>query len=202
VKNINVLELIEKIINKLGKELNDSNIHQNIYIIIGLNTTTIYSTEYEGKQVTVLLLESTLGINDNIKMLLAHEYTHWIRAKNINHNIFETSIGERFITEGIACNFSRKIVPNKKDSYYCIIPDNTVDWVKDNIKLIDELIIGKENDKELMYNFFYMFAKTIIPDMPVRTGYIYGFLKVKEYLEKNNKDIKDIINIKWQEILK
>ena len=31
------------------------------------------------------LLESTLGIEENITMLLAHEYTHWIREKEIKH---------------------------------------------------------------------------------------------------------------------
>jgi uncharacterized protein YjaZ len=38
--------------------------------------------------------------------------------------------------------------------------------------------------------------------MPTRTGYVYGYYKVKEYLEKNNLKIKDIIGINWEEILK
>lgn len=46
-----------------------------------------------------------------------------------------------------------------------------------------------------------MFAKTKLPDMPVRTGYVYGYLKVKDYMEKNNLKIKDIVKIEWKEIL-
>ena len=37
---------------------------------------------------------------------------------------------ERFIVEGIGCNYSRKIVPNKDDYIYCIVNKETVDWVK------------------------------------------------------------------------
>ena len=36
-------------------------------------------------------------------------------------------IGERFITEGIACSFSEEIVPNKQKSYYTIVLNTTVD---------------------------------------------------------------------------
>ena len=82
-------------------------------------------------------------------MLLAHEYTHWIREKEIKHDIFEQCIGERFVTEGIACNFSEEVVPN----------------------------------------------------MPVRTGYVYGYIKVKEYMRKNNLKIKDIIKSDWRVVL-
>ena len=52
---------------------------------------------YQNEDVTVILLESTLGIEENIKMLIAHEYTHWIREKEINHDIFENCIGESLL---------------------------------------------------------------------------------------------------------
>lgn len=118
IKGINLKELLDNIIDELGQILDYNNINKKIYVIIGLDTTTIYSTKYQNEDVTVILLESTLGIEENIKMLLAHEYTHWIREKEIKHDIFEMCIGERFITEGIACNFSEEIVPNKQKSYY------------------------------------------------------------------------------------
>jgi len=79
-----------------------------------LNTTTIYSTKYKNEDVTVILLESSLGLEENIKMLLAHEYTHWIREKEIKGDIFESCVGERLITEGIACSFSEEIVPENQ----------------------------------------------------------------------------------------
>ena len=53
----------------------------------------------------------------------------------------------------------------------------------------------------MMYDFFYMFAKTKIPNMPVRTGYVYGYIKVKEYMRKNNFKIKDIVKSDWREVL-
>ena len=147
-----------------------------------MNTTTIYSTKYKNEDVTVILLESTLGLEENIKMLLAHEYTHWIREKEINHDIFENCIGERFVTEGIACNFSDE-------------------WVENNLEVIDKVVEPELNKNNMMYDFFYMFAKTKIPNMPERTGYVYEYIKVKEYMRKNNFKIKDIVKSDWREVL-
>lgn len=202
LKNIDLDKTFASILNELGNILNYKNVSKKIYIIIGLNTTTIYSTKYKNEDVTVILLEATLGLEENIKMLLAHEYTHWIREKEIKHDIFESCIGERFISEGIACNFSEEIVPKKMKSYYCIVPDKTVEWVENNIQLLDNLVQHDLDKKDMMYDFFYMFAKIRLPNMPVRTGYVYGYLKVKNYMKKHSLKIRDIINIDWKIILK
>lgn len=201
LEKIDLNETFVNIIDELGNILNYKNINKKIYIIIGLNTTTIYSVNYKNENVTVILLESSLGLEENIKMLLAHEYTHWIREKEIKHNVFENCIGERFITEGIACNFSEEIVPNKQISYYTIVTDKTVKWVEDNMELLDNFVKNELDKKDMMYDFFYMFAKTKLPDMPVRTGYVYGYLKVKEYMKNNSLKIKDIVKINWKTIL-
>lgn len=130
-----------------------------------------------------------------------NEYTHWIREKEIKHDIFENCIGERFITEGIACNFSEQIVPNRQESYYTIVPDTTVQWVKNNIEFLDEIVKTELDKNNMMYDFFYMFAITK-NKMPVRTGYVYGYLKVKQYIEHNNVNIKDIVKMDWKDIFK
>ena len=83
LNSINLDIVFENTVNELGNILDYRNIDKKIYVIIGMNTTTIYSTKYQNEDVTVILLESTLGIEENIKMLLAHEYTHWIREKEI-----------------------------------------------------------------------------------------------------------------------
>ena len=201
LNNINLNDFLANIVNKLGNILNYKDINKKVYVIIGLNTTTIYSTKYKNEDVTVILLESTLGLEENIKMLLAHEYTHWIREKEIKHDIFEQCIGERFITEGIACNLSEEVVPNKPKSYYTIVPNTTVEWVENNIETIDKFVEPELDKNNMMYDFFYMFAKTKIPNMPVRTGYVYGYIKVKEYMRKNNLKIKDIIKSDWRVVL-
>ena len=172
-----------------------------IYLIIGLDTTTIYSFKYKGEDVSVLLLESIDGIVEKLDILLAHEFTHWVRKQIFQSDIFEKSLGERFIVEGIGCNYSRKIVPDKKDCEYCLVNDSVVTWVKNNIDKVEEKMMGHLETNELMSDFFYMFADTRKTKMPARVGYVYGYLKVKDYLEKNNLRIRDIINIDWKEIL-
>ena len=172
-----------------------------IYLIIGLDTTTIYSFKYKGEDVSVLLLESIDGIVEKLDILLAHEFTHWVRKQIFQSDIFEKSLGERFIVEGIGCNYSRKIVPDKKDCEYCLVNDSVVTWVKNNIDKVEEKMMGHLETNELMSDFFYMFVDTRKTKMPARVGYVYGYLKVKDYLEKNNLRIRDIINIDWKEIL-
>ena len=80
--NNNSLDMVlYNTVNELGNILNYRNIDKKVYIIIGMNTTTIYSTKYQNEDVTVILLESTLGIEENIKMLIAHEYTIGLEKK-------------------------------------------------------------------------------------------------------------------------
>jgi len=200
-KNKNIEELIINKLRYYEKNTNTKLINPKIFIIIGLDTTTIYSTKIDEEEVTVLLLEATNGDEDMLDMLLAHEYTHFIRRQILNKDIFEDSIGERFVTEGIASNYSREIVPNKKDSEYCIVSESTVDWVKNNINKIEQHMIKKINTPELMSHYFYMFADTNATNMPTRTGYVYGYLKVREYLENNGLKIKDILGIDWRKVI-
>ena len=201
-KELDIEDYISEKINSFEQDTSYKIDDYKIYVIIGLDTTTIYSTKYNDEDVTVLLLESTDGDLDNLDMLLAHEFTHFVRRQVFKRDIFENSIGERFIVEGIGCNYSREIVPNKEDYIYCIVNKDTVEWVKNNIDKVEEHMKNKLDSNELMYDYFYMFADTTKTGLPTRTGYVYGYLKVKEYLENNNLKIKDIIAKDWEELLK
>lgn len=200
-ENVDVEQLLYEKIAKFESDTTYKLENYKIYVIIGLDTTTIYSIKYKNEDVTVLLLESTNGDMDYLDMLLAHEFTHFVRRQIFKRDIFENSIGERFVVEGVGCNYSREIVPNKEDYEYCIVNEDTVNWVKSNIDKVESHMIGKVDTNELMSDYFYMFANTKKTGLPARTGYVYGYLKVKEYLEKNNLKIKDIIDKEWKEIL-
>lgn len=199
--NVNVEQLLYEKISQFESDTTYKLDAYKIYVIIGLDTTTIYSIKYKDEDVTVLLLESTNGDMDYLDLLLAHEFTHFVRRQVFKKDIFENSIGERFVVEGIGCNYSREIVPNKDDYEYCIVNEDTVNWVKSNINKVESHMIGKVDTNELMSDYFYMFADTKKTGLPARTGYVYGYLKVKEYLEKNNLKIKDIIDKDWKDIL-
>ena len=197
-KNLDIEKIISEKINNFEEDTSFKLDTYKIYIIIGLDTTTIYSIKYNGEDVTVLLLESTNGDMSKLDMLLAHEFTHFVRRQVFKRDIFENSIGERFVVEGIGCNYSREIVPNKEDFEYCIVNEETVEWVKNNIDKVESHMSGKLDSNELMSDYFYMFADTLKTGMPARTGYVYGYLKIKDYLEKNNLKIRDIIDKEWK----
>ena len=200
-KDFDIEKLISEKISDFEEDISFKLDSYKIYIIIGLDTTTIYSIKYKDEDITVLLLESTNGNMDNLNMLLAHEFTHFVRRQIFKRDIFENSIGERFIVEGIGCNYSREIVPNKEDYEYCIVNKDTVEWVKNNIDKVENHMSDKIDTNELMSDYFYMFADTEKTGLLARTGYVYGYLKVEEYLENNKLRIKDIIDKDWKDIL-
>lgn len=51
---------------------------------------------------------------------------------------------------------------------------------------------------ELMEPLFYMFARI---DFPVRTGYVFGYLAVRRYLQDQGLRTKDILGIDWRRVL-
>ena len=86
----------------------------DLYIIVGCETTTIYSISLDGHDVSILCLEEINGNIDNLKMLLAHEYTHYVRKSILQKDIFESCIGERLVTEGIAETMHAKLSPEER----------------------------------------------------------------------------------------
>ena len=60
------------------------------------------------------------------------------------------------------------------------------------------LVKDNLSNSSLMKDLFYMFAEI---DYPVRSGYVYGYLAVKQYLEKNNLSVRDILSADWQIIM-
>lgn len=200
-KNIDLENVISQKISEFEEDINYKLNNYKIYVIIGLDTSTIYSIKYNGEDVTVLLLESTNGDNDYLNMLLAHEFTHFVRREVFKRDIFENSIGERFIVEGIGCNYSREIVTGKDDYKYCIVGKDVFEWVKNNINKLEEFMKGKLDSNELMKVYFSMYIDTLKTGLPARCGYVYGYLIVKEYLEKNNLKVKDIITKEWFDLI-
>ena len=75
-----------------------------------------------------------------------------------------------------------------------------VDWVKNHIDKVEEHMTGNTLNNSLIYDYFYMFADAEKTGLPPRTGYVYGYLKIKEYLEKKHLKIKDILSLEWEEI--
>ncbi len=69
-----------------------------------------------------------------------------------------------------------------KNAFY-----NSQNITQDLGRILAIIYDGDIDKNNMMYDFFYMFAKTKIPNMPVRTGYVYGYLKVKEYMRKNKR---------------
>lgn len=177
---------------------------EEVYVVAGLNCTTIYSVNFNGRPVTVLCLEATGGLPAQIELLLAHEFHHLARQSRIPHSIFSESIEERCVSEGLAMCFSEEVRPGLDIHEYCLVPRKTVDFVLTHCKEL-ELVWQKTKDnvEELMSTLFAQAPKTtLLPEMPPRCGYVYGYLKVKDFLRNSFMTASEAVGIRAAEILR
>ena len=188
----------EQLLSGFGQNTGFSAGDQTLYLVLGCATTTIYTVALEGEEVSVLCVESLRGSDQTLAMYLAHEYTHFVRKELLNKDIFESCVGERLVTEGIAESFSKDVVPNATDADCCIVDASTVRWVDEHWDDLNAYVRAGLESTELMEPLFYMFAKI---DFPVRTGYVYGYFAVRDYLKRHHLQTKDIIGIDWQSVL-
>ncbi|MDO4808102.1 MAG: DUF2268 domain-containing putative Zn-dependent protease [Coriobacteriales bacterium] len=172
--------------------------NQTLYLVLGCATTTIYTVGVGGEEVSVLCVDSLGGSERTLTLYLAHEFTHYARKALLKSDIFKSCVGERLVTEGIAESYSKDMVADARDAECCIVDEDTVAWVDEHRAALDAYIRGGLESTELMEPLFYMFANV---DFPVRTGYVYGYRAVRDYLKRHRLRTKDILGIDWRRVL-
>lgn len=180
-----ICSMTDKLLERLTHDADE----QDVYVIVGLDCTNIYSTDYEGRRVTVLCLEATNADLKEIELLLAHEAHHWKRQSMIPHNIFDYSVKIRCVTEGLAACFSEEVQPGRPIHEYCFVPPGTVTWAQSHLAEIGEILrrTGRDNMMEMSALFSRQPEAVPIPGMPPRTGYVYGYLLVRAFLIRMEK---------------
>lgn len=179
----------------------NSEIEVDLYVIVGVDCTNIYSTEYKGKTVTVLCLESVEGSLDKLNLLLSHESHHWVRDNFYKGRLFGNCVGQRAVTEGLAINCSEYLFPGHQIDEYSYVPEATVNWVIKNWDNIDNYISEKRNINDFKSGLFTRnITSGLSCDEPPRVGYVYGYLKVREYMRRNNKNPVELVDLDWQKV--
>ena len=95
-----------KLMAKFAQDTGHSPAHETLYLVLGCATTTIYTVTVDGMDVSVLCVESLGGSTQTFALYLAHEFTHFVRKDLLGTDIFESCVGERLVTEGIAESYS------------------------------------------------------------------------------------------------
>jgi len=176
---------------------------RDVYVIVGLDCTNIYSTEYKEKAVTVLCLEAVNGNLNAIKILLAHECHHWIRSTYFRENLFGNCVGQRSITEGLAINCSEYLNPGYQPYEYCFVPEKTVKWVINNWSIIEQVMSDYAFHNDIISNFFTRnITSGLLVGEPPRIGYVYGYIKTKHYLNQIRTDPIASVGLDWQAVIK
>lgn len=190
---------VQVIIEHLLRKLAYAGPDQEVFIIVGLDCTNIYSTILDGKTVTVICLESTRGDMSHLELLLAHECHHWTRSTLINASLFDNCLGERMISEGLACHFSQEIQPGRGIEDYCYVPKNTIEWVVENWRYVFEAVMTNLESSQLTSILFSRDpTKRLFPDMPPRTGYVIGYILVRDFLQVSHLSSLNTVDAPWQ----
>lgn len=187
----------ERLFERFSKDVGLDPQDQVLYLIVGCGTTTIYTVQLDGVDVSVLCVESLGGNEQVLAAYLAHEYTHLVRKSLLGTDIFESCVGERLVTEGIAESYSKDVVPALSDAACCIVEEATVRWVDDHLHELEALVADSLEMPELMKQLFYMFAQI---DYPVRCGYVLGYRLVRRYLTQRGLRTRAIMGIDWHRV--
>ncbi|KUO71020.1 MAG: hypothetical protein APF77_15080 [Clostridia bacterium BRH_c25] len=192
--------MIQNTANDILKRFGNNLIDTDVYVIVGLDCTNIYSIMYNGKNVTVICLESVKNDVKVLNLLLSHEIHHWVRERNTGAVLFGNCVGERAVTEGLAINCSEFLFPGYEISDYCYVPESSVNWVKEHWKEVDQIFLNRANDSDISSGFFTRNKTTnLIKGMPSRIGYVYGSLKVSDYIERRGRNPIELVGISWSE---
>ncbi len=156
---------------------------RDVYVIIGLDSSTIYSLQDGDKPATVVCLEAVNGTVDGLQRLFAHEVHHWFRQDASSHDIFQSSVGERLVTEGLAIAYSAERQPHVSACTHCLVPESTYRWTVGNEdRLWTRIRTRMASTADMDALFSRNPTSAMLPGMPPRTGYVLGFLAARRYL--------------------
>lgn len=175
--------------------------NRDIYVVVGLNCTNIYSLIDQQRDVTILCLENVQGQLEEVYLLLAHEVHHWARQTSFT-NLFTATLGERLVTEGLAAAFSEEVCPGKSTWEYCFVSPDTVDWVQNHWSDLEVLLSRDQLHENSLLDplFARQPAISLLPTIPPRVGYVYGYLKVKAYLQILDRRASESVELPWEQV--
>jgi hypothetical protein len=123
-------------------------------------------------------------IKVEIPATIYHELSHIIRENNLKHG---GTLLDSMVSEGIACYIEQLAVPREIPYIKPIEYENNF-WNK-----------AKESFNDSNYDHSVWFFGA--GELPNWIGYRLGYLLVKEYMQKNNKELSELSLIPSKEIL-
>lgn len=175
----------------------------DVFVIVGLDATNIYSLTLDGQPSTVLCLEAVDAHRAGLQRLVAHESHHWARQAILGEG--SAAVGERLVSEGLAAAFSEELCPGLDPAAYCYVPESTVAWVvnhRDALQPWFSTLAGTQLMDPLFSRTYE--GPALIPGMPRRTGYVYGYLACREALHRGESppvSAVDLVATTWQNVL-
>ncbi len=174
-----------------------------VFVVVGLDVTNVYSLTMDGQPVTVLCLESVDADRAGLQRLIAHESHHWTRQSALGRDLTSV-VGERMVSEGLAAVFSKEIQPGLSPAAYCYVDAGTVAWVVQHRHLLQQWVplLDSGGLMDRLFSRTYD-GPELIPDMPRRTGYVYGYFACRAALDRDGCRLSavDWVHMPWQAVL-
>jgi hypothetical protein len=173
-----------------------------VFVVVGLDVTNIYSLTMDGHPVAVLCVEAVDADRAGLRRLIAHESHHWARQAGLGHN--PSVVGERLVSEGLAAVFSEEVQPGLSPAAYCYVDAGTVAWVGQHRHLLQQWL--SQLDSGCLMDA--LFSRTydgppLTAEMPRRTGYVYGYFACQAALDCDGRRLSavDRVDVSWQAVL-
>lgn len=128
-----------------------------------------------------------------MKLLFAHEYSHYLLNLKRKKLSQQEKIKELLISEGIATYFSSIVFPEYRIFDHFFFTKDLFNWCQENENHLKNIFCsGKYSSEELID--FYKIGNYEL-NLPPRVGKYLGYKAIKKYLEKNReKSIKTLLH--------
>jgi hypothetical protein len=160
----------------------------------------------DGKPAIALSPDFGFFGGDNLSVVLAHEYTHYLRACHAGVKFEKMPMYKRLFEEGLAVYITTRVLPDISMSalfmsnLHRVIGLNDpsggyIRWCRRNLAyLASEAldVLGSKSPEDLIR--FFDCGRFDGDDTPVRTGYYLGYIMVRNASTRMN--LKDMITMK------
>lgn len=166
IQNYNLLNKTKEILEKCKKYLYFEEV--NVYLIIGFFLSPDgFILEVNKRPVIVISLERFNNF-DLFPILLSHEYCH-LAQRYFNTPSSKSKLIDKIYKEGLACYFSKQIIPNMPPYKYVFLKKGEYNYYLKNT----------ENPPSGRYEYFI------------------GFRIIEECVRRSNLSLKELIKGKW-----
>lgn len=165
----------------------------DVYLLIGFFSPDAFVADFMGTPSICVGLERFRTFR-HYPVLLSHEYCHLLLARQ--RDVAGVGVADRAVREGLAVYFSRLAFPGEREHSYLFMKERTFRELLARYpgtkEIVEELRRCREDGNDLFHGQWGTSSPRGIvspgawvpDDLPPRAGYFFGYILVREYVER------------------